>query len=157
MIKNLMTTLLTVTALELTASAAIIPNLNAELVHNKALIKEYKTALTTLEKRNTFLEAEKKKHPKLYELKPLFEETEAAYINRIKLNGAEAKNLNFTIKDHQVTVEMQMKTEQKDKNGYFSSSQYFYQSYPVPKNVDEEKISHSVDGDYFVITMPKKK
>ena len=150
-------TLLTlITATSLFASAVIIPNLNEELVHNKALIKEYKEALSTLEKRNSYLEEQKKKNPKLYEIKPLFEETKEAYINRVKLNGAQAKNINFTVKDHKVTLEMQMKTERKDKNGYFSSSQYFFQSYPVPKNVEEQKISHSVDGDYFVITMPKK-
>jgi len=134
----------------------IIPNLNQELAHNSVLIKEYKQALAELEKRNEFLKKEKAKNPKLYEIKPLFEETKKAYINRVKLNGAEAKNINFTIKDHTVTLEMQMKTERKDKNGYYSSSQYFFQSYPVPKDVDEEKIKHSVEGDYFVITMPKK-
>jgi len=155
--KLLATTLITVTALQLSlAASTVIPHLNEELVHNQALIKEYKEALKELEKRNAFLKAEKKKNPKLYEVKPLFEETKDAYINRVKLNGAEAKNINFTIKDHVVTLEMQMKTEHKDKNGYFSSSQYFFQSYPVPKDVKEEKIDHSVDGDYFVITMPKK-
>jgi len=145
------------TATSLFASAAIIPNLNEELVHNKALIKEYKEALTNLEKRNNYLTEQKAKNPKLYEVKPLFEETKKAYIHRVKLNGAEAKNINFTIKDHMVTLEMQMKTERQDKNGYFSSSQYFFQSYSIPQNVNEEKIKHSVDGDYFVITMPKKK
>lgn len=156
--KLLIATITTVTAMQLSlaASTTIIPNLNEELVHNTALIKEYKSALQELEKRNQFLKAEKNKNPKLYEVKPLFEETKDAYINRVKLNGAEAKNLNFTIKDHVVTLEMQMKTERKDKSGYYSSSQYFFQSYPVPKDVNEEKIKHSVDGDYFVITMPKK-
>ena len=151
-----LTLLTALTTTSLFASTVVIPHLNEELVHNKALIKEYKEALSNLEKRNSYLETEKKKNPKLYEVKPLFEETKSAYINRVKLNGAEAKNINFTIKDHLVTLEMQMKTERKDKNGYFSSSQYFFQSYPVPNNVDEEKIKHSVDGDYFVITMPKK-
>ncbi len=155
--KLVTTTLMTVTALQLSLSAStVIPHLNEELVHNQVLIKEYKEAVKELEKRNAFLKAEKSKNPKLYEVKPLFEETKDAYINRVKLNGAEAKNINFTIKDHVVTLEMQMKTEHKDKNGYFSSSQYFFQSYPVPKDVKEEKIDHSVDGDYFVITMPKK-
>ena len=152
-----LTFLTALTATSLFASTTIIPNLNQELAHNQVLIKEYKQALTELEKRNDFLIAEKKKNPKLYEIKPLFEETKKAYIHRVKLNGAEAKNLNFTIKDHRVTLEMQMKTERKDKNGYFSSSQYIFQAYPVPEDVNEEKIKHSVDGDYFVITMPKKK
>ena len=153
---KVLTFLTAVTATSLFASPTIIPNLNEELVHNKVLIKEYKEALSNLEKRNSYLEAEKNKNPKFYEVKPLFEETKSAYINRVKLNGAEAKNINFTIKDHIVTLEMQMKTERKEKNGYYSSSQYFFQSYPVPSNVDEEKIKHSADGDYFVITMPKK-
>ena len=152
-----LTFLTALTATSLFASTTVIPSLNQELAHNQVLIKEYKQALTELEKRNDFLIAEKKKNPKLYEIKPLFEETKKAYIHRVKLNGAEAKNLNFTIKDHRVTLEMQMKRERKDKNGYFSSSQYFFQAYPVPKDVNEEKIKHSVDGDYFIITMPKKK
>ena len=151
----------TLTSLFLTQSTLfgainVIPDLNKELAHNTALIKEYKSAIKELEARNKFLIAEKEKNPKLYEIKPLYEETKDAYINRVKLNGAEAKNINFTIQDHMVTLEMQMKTERKDKNGYYSSSQYFFQSYPVPANVQEEKITHSVDGDYFVITMPKK-
>jgi len=155
--KLLITTFMTVTALQLSLFAStVIPHLNEELVHNQVLIKEYKSAIQELEKRNTFLKAEKKKNPKLYEIKPLFEETKNAYIYRVKLNGAEAKNINFTIKDHKVTLEMQMKSERKDKNGYFSSSQYFFQAYSVPNDVKEEKIDHSVDGDYFVITMPKK-
>ena len=137
-------------------ASGVIPHLNEELVHNQVLIKEYKAALKELEARNKFLKEEKKKNPKLYEVKPLFEETKNAYIHRVKLNGAEAKNLNFTIKEHKVTLEMQMKSERKDKNGYYSSSQYFFQTYPVPTDVKEEKIKHSVDGDYFVITMPKK-
>ncbi len=144
------------TPMALFGAVQIVPNLNQELVHNKLLVKEYKQELSDLQKRNTFLEEQKAKHPKLYEVKPLYEETKHAYINRVKLNGAAAKNLNFTIKDHMVTLEMQMKTERKDKSGFYSSSQYFYQSYPVPKDVNEEKIKHSVDGDYFVITMPKK-
>lgn len=152
--KILVTSLFSIAAVQL--SAAVIPHLNQELMHNKVLIKEYKEALKELEKRNQFLSAEKAKNPKLYEVKPLFEERKDAYIYRVKLNGAEAKNINFTIKDHVVTLEMQMKTERQDKDGYYSSSQYFFQSYTVPKDVQEKKIDHSVDGDYFVITMPKK-
>ena len=151
-----LTFLTAITVTSLFASVSIIPNLNEELVHNQLLIKEYKEALSNLEKRNNYLQEQKKKNPKFYEVKPLFEETKNAYINRIKLNGAAPKNINFTIKNHMVTLEMQMKTERKDKNGYFSNSQYFFQSYPIPKNVNEEKIKHSIDGDYYVITMPKK-
>ncbi len=151
-----LTFLTVITATSLLASAAIIPNLNKELVHNQALIKEYKEALSNLEKRNDFLLEQKNKNPELYEVKPLFEDTKEAYINRIKLNGASPKNINSTIKNHTLTLEMQMKTERKDKNGYFSSSQYFFQSYPIPKDVNEEKIKYSVDGDYYVINMPKK-
>ena len=64
--------------------------------------------------------------------------------------------MSFTIKDNVLSIEMNIKTEQKSKQGYFASSQYFFQSYPIPKDVEQSKIEHSVDGDYFVITMPKK-
>lgn len=138
------------------ASDAFIPNLNAELSHNKMMIKEYKQRLDALEKRNKFLAEMKKKYPKMYEEKALFEERKDAYIYRVKLNGAEAKNVNFKIEHHVVSIEMNMKTTRNDKNGYFESSSAFYQEYSIPKNVEESKIDHYVDGDYFVIKMPKK-
>jgi len=100
--------------------------------------------------------AQKAKNPKLYEKKPLYEETKEAYIHRIKLNGAEAKNINFTIKDHVLSIDMNIKVEHKDKNSYYASSKYFFQSYSIPSNVEESKIKNLVDGDYFVIIMPKK-
>ncbi len=142
--------------LSLLASDPVIPNLDQELAHNKVLVTEYKAAIERLEKRNHYLVEQKKKNPKLYETKPLYEETKNAYIHRIKLNGAEAKNISFTIKDHTVSLEMNIKTERTDKDNYYASSQYFYQAYKIPENVKENKIDHSVDGDYFVITMPKK-
>ena len=140
-----------------TTLSAYIYNLNDELDRNTKLIKQYKQGITNLEKRNKFLLEQKSKNPKLYEVKKAFEETKKAYIYRIKLDGAEAKNVSFTIKDHMLSIEMNIKMEEKSERGYYASSRYFYQSYLIPKNVDEEKIKHSVDGDYFVITMPKKK
>lgn len=131
-------------------------DLNEELQRNTALIQKYKKSIEKLEKRNAYLEAQKAKNPKLYEKKPLFEETKDAYIHRIKLGGAEAKNVSFIIKDHQLSIEMNIKTEQKSEQSYFASSQYFFQSYSIPKNVEESKIRHEVDGDYFVVVMPKK-
>ncbi len=142
--------------LALFASDPVIPDLDQELAHNKVLVSEYKAAIKRLEKRNQYLVEQKRKNPKLYETKPLYEETKNAYIHRIKLNGAEAKNISFTVKDHMVSLEMNIKTERTDKESYYSSSQYFYQSYRIPENVKENKIHHNVDGDYFVITMPKK-
>ncbi len=142
--------------LSLFASDPVIPDLDKELAHNKALVTEYKAAIERLEKRNQYLGEQKSKNPKLYEKKPLYEETKNAFIYRIKLNGAEPKNISFTIKDHTVSLEMNIKTERTDKESYYASSQYFYQAYRIPENVKENKIDHSVDGDYFVITMPKK-
>jgi len=138
------------------ASNAFVPNLNAELAHNKMMVKEYKQRLSALEKRNKFLAEIKKKYPKLYEEKALFEERKDAYIYRVKLNGAEVKNVNFKIEHHMASIEMNMKVTRNDKNGYYESSSSFYQEYSIPKNVEESKIDHYVDGDYFVIKMPKK-
>ncbi len=140
----------------LLAAHPYIPNLNEELSYNKTLIKEYKDTIAKLEKRNVFLEKVKKESPKLYVQKPLYEEKKDKYIYRIKLAGAKAKNLNFTIKNHMASVEMALKTERHDKNGYFSSSQNFYQQFSIPQDVKEEKIIERVDGDYFEIIMPKK-
>ncbi len=140
----------------LLSAANYIPNLNEELAHNKELLKEYKKGIKQLEKRNAFLLKAKKADPKLYEEKPLFEETKSAYIQRIKLGGAKAKNINFKVENHTATISMNIKTERKDKNGYYQSSRSFYQEYQIPKNVKESKIKEYVDGDYFVIKMPKR-
>ena len=133
-----------------------IPYLNEELEHNKMAIKEYKATIKELEKRNAYLEKIKKQNPKLYVKKPLFEEKKDKYIYRVKLDGAKAKNLNMTIKDHTIALEMSLKTERSDKNGYFMSSRNFYQQFSIPKDVNEKKITNRVDGDYFEIVMPKK-
>lgn len=155
-----MTTKLLLTALmatsSLLASSTYIPNLNTELQRNTRLIQEYQQGIEQLKERNKLLTQEKKKNPKLYEEKPLFEETKDAYIKRIKLGGAEAKNVNFKIENHMVSLQMSMKVTRNDDNGYYQSSRSFYQEYSIPKNVQESKITNYVDGDYFVIKMPKK-
>lgn len=131
-------------------------NLNDELKHNNVLIKEYKDGIKSLEERNKFLLEKKAKNPKLYEKKALYEETKEAYIHRVKLNGAEANKIGFMIKDHYLSIEMNIKNEEKTDKSYYASSRYFSQVYSIPQNVDESKIKHQVDGDYFVVIMPKK-
>ena len=138
------------------ASSAYVPNLNEELSYNKKIIKEYKDTVHKLEKRNKFLEKVKKENPKLYVQKALYEDNKKEYIYRIKLAGAKAKNLNFKIENHIASIEMFLKTERNDKNGYYSSSQNFYQQFSIPKDVKENKIKNRVNGDYFEIIMPKK-
>jgi HSP20 family molecular chaperone IbpA len=152
--KLLLTSL--VASASLFASSTYIPNLNAELAHNKQLIKEYKEGIKELEKRDTFLISAKKSSPKLYEEKAPFEETKTAYIQRIKLDGAEAKDISFKIEKHMLSLEMNIKRTRNDKDGYYQSSRSFFQEYSIPKNVKESKITTYVDGDYFVIKMPKK-
>lgn len=131
-------------------------NLNDELKRNDALIKEYKDGIKSLEERNKFLLDKKAKNPKLYVKKSLYEETKDTYIHRVKLNGAQANKVSFTIRDHYLSIEMNIKNEEKTDNSYYASSRYFSQAYAIPKNVDESKIKHEVDGDYFVVVMPKK-
>jgi len=133
-----------------------VSNLNEELLYNKNLIKESKAIIKKLEKRNKYLLGLKKKNPNLYISKPLYENTKENYIYRVKLEGAKAKNLNFTIKNHKIFLEMNLKTEKNDKNGYYLSSQNFYQEFSIPSDVKESKIKNRVDGDYFEIIMPKK-
>lgn len=155
MLQKLLVTSLFVGA-TLFASSTYIPNLNSELQRNTRIIQEYEKGIKQLKERNKFLVEQKKNNPKLYESKPLFEETKRAYIQRIKLNGAEAKNLNFKIQNHMVAIDMNIKTTRNDKDGYFESSRSFYQEYAIPKDVQESKITNYIDGDYFVIKMPKK-
>jgi len=159
MFNKKLTTSLVVSALlssSLLAFENFFVDLDTEVQNNSQLIKEYKNRITKLEKRNKFLLEKKAKKPKLYEKKPLFEEIKEAYIHRIKLNGAEANKINFTIAHHTLSLEMNIKNETKSKDGYYASSRYFFQSYSIPKDVEESKIEHKVDGDYFVVVMPKK-
>jgi len=55
-----------------------------------------------------------------------------------------------------LSLEMSIKITRDDKNGYYQSSRSFFQEYSIPKNVKESEITAYVDGDYFVIKMPKK-
>lgn len=142
--------------LALFASPKVIPNLNDELVHNKALIKEYEKRLEILKERTEFLEKEKEKHPKMYEEKPLYEAKEKAYFYRLKLNGATAKSIRFTVENHRVSIEMNLKQERKDEQGYYASSQSYFKSYNIPQDVVENKIKNYVEGDYYVVEMPRK-
>ena len=140
----------------LSASVEYVPNLNEELSHNKEMIQNYKSAIKELEARNKYLKRVKKQNPKLYVTKPLYEDKKHEYIYRVKLNGAKAKNINFTVKNHRVFLDMNLKTEKTDKNGYYFSSQSFYQEFAIPSDVKESRIKNRVDGDYFEIVMPKK-
>ena len=154
MIASLGATLLI--ASPLSAFSEYIPNLNSKIDYNSKLIDEHKAYIIKLEKRNDYLNNIKLKNPKLYIKKPLYENTKEAYIYRVKLDGAKAKNLSFTIRDHIASIEMYLKVERKDSSGYYSSSQNFYQEFSIPKDVVEENITNEIDGDYFEIMMPKR-
>ncbi|SFV53565.1 hypothetical protein MNB_SM-3-242 [hydrothermal vent metagenome] len=132
-------------------------DIDQAIAHNKALIKQYEANIKALQEQNKKMLEAKKKHPELYVKKPLFENLKDKYIYRIKLNGAEPDKLNFMIKDNVVSLSMDMKKEEKTNDGYFYSSEYFSTSYAIPKDVQQDKIEHKVEGDYFTIIMPKKK
>ena len=131
-------------------------DVNQQVKHNSELIKEYKVAISKLENQNKQIQDEIDKNPQLYVKKPLYESQKDKYIYRIKLNGAKAKALNFLIKNNVASVKMDMQHEEKSDEGYFYSSQYFTTSYAIPEDVAQNKITHKVNGDYFVIEMPKK-
>lgn len=155
--KSLVGTLLVSVVLSAVLLASdYVPDLNAELSHNTKLIKEYKQSVQALQKRNEYLTSLKKANPKLYEEKALYEETDDAYIQRIKLNGSKAKNVNYKIEDHKLSLDMNIKVTRDGKDGYYESSKSFYEQYLIPKDVEESKITHFVDGDYYTIKMPKK-
>jgi len=131
-------------------------DINQEIEQNKQLIKRYEKSIKKLKEQNKYMLEEKAKNPQLYVKKPLYEDLKDKYVYRIKLNGAKADALNFMVKDGVVSVKMDMKKEEKNENGYFYSSQQFSSSYTIPKNVQQNKIEHKVEGDYFTIIMPKK-
>ncbi len=128
----------------------------SKIEQNNQLIKEYKSAIKKLEGENKYITEQKSKHPELFEKKPLYENLADKYIYRIKLNGAKMDTLNFMIKNSVFSVNMNMKREEKSDSGYYYSSQYFETSYSIPADVDQEKITHKQEGDYFTIIMPKK-
>ncbi len=131
-------------------------DINQEIQQNKRLIERYEKSIKKLKEQNKYMLEEKAKNPQLYVKKPLYEDLKDKYIYRIKLNGAKADALNFMVKDNIASVKMDMKKEEKNENGYFYSSQQFSSSYTIPKNVQQNKIEHKVEGDYFTIIMPKK-
>lgn len=131
-------------------------DINQKIADNEKAIAEYKEVILKLEEENNYLKEKKRKNPQLYIKKPLFENLNKKYIQRIKLNGATADKLNFTIKDNSISVMMQMRSEEKSANGYFYNSRYFSTTFSIPSDVAQDKISHSVVGDYFEIVMPKK-
>jgi len=131
-------------------------DINQEIQQNKRLIERYEKSIKKLKEQNKYMLEEKAKNPQLYVKKPLYEELKDRYIYRIKLNGAKADALNFMVKDSVASVKMNMKKEEKNENGYFYSSQQFSSSYTIPKDVQQNKIEHKVEGDYFTIIMPKK-
>lgn len=131
-------------------------DINKRIDRNNALIKKYENAIKKLKEENKYMLDERSKHPELYVKKPLFENLKDKYIYRIKLNGAKADALNFLIKDNVVTISMDMKREEKSDYGYFYNSQYFSTSYSIASDVEQDKITHKVEGDYFTVEMPKK-
>jgi len=151
-----------IVALSLLASASLEAfslfsvDINHEIERNKQLIQRYEKSIEKLKEQNKYMIKEKAKNPQLYVKKPLYEDLKDKYIYRIKLDGAKADALNFMVKDNTVSVKMDMKKEERNENGYFYSSQQFSSSYSIPKDVQQNKIEHKVDGDYFTIIMPKR-
>jgi len=131
-------------------------DIDKKIKHNASLIKEYQSRIKQLEERNKYLTDEKAKNPALYVKKPLYENLKDKYIHRIKLNGAQTDKLNFMIKDNVVSLNMNMKNEEKSQHGYFYNSYYFSTSYSIPQDVAQDQVTHKIDGDYFEIIMPKK-
>lgn len=159
MTKLLTTTLLTaiLVSSSLQANGLFYGDINQQIKYDEQRIKEYKNAIKKLEKEIKHLKAEKAKNPELYVKKPLFEDLKDKYLYRIKLNGAKTDSLDFVIKDNMVSISMNIKTEQKDDQSYYFSSRHFARSFTIPKSVNQEKITNRMDGDYFLIEMPKKK
>ena len=151
---SLLTTLLVSSSLQ--ANGLFYGDINQQIKYDEQRIKEYENAIKKLKKEIKHLKAEKAKNPELYVKKPLFEDLKDKYLYRIKLNGAKTEALNFVIKDDRVSIKMNIKNEQKDDQNYFFSSRHFSRSFTIPANVNQEKISNRMDGDYFLIEMPKK-
>lgn len=131
-------------------------DINEKIKYNDTLIKKYEKRIADLKAENRYINDEIAKNPKLYEKKSLYENLDDKYIYRIKLYGASADKLNFMIKDNLVSIMMNMKTEEKSDRGYFYNSKHFSTAYSIPKDVEQDKITHQVNGDYFEVIMPKK-
>jgi len=132
-------------------------DIDEKLKYNNAMIEKYEKRIKALKDENKYINDEKAKNPALYEKKSLYENLDDKYVYRIKLNGASADKLNFMIKDNMVSIMMDMKSEEKSERGYFYNSRHFSTAYSIPKDVEQDKITHKIDGDYFVVEMPKKK
>lgn len=138
------------------AQSNYIQNLNNQIQNNQQLIKQYTNAIKKLQQRNKFLLQQRNRHPLLYKQLPAFSNTKKAYIYRIELNGQRPQNIKFQVDNGMLSLSMNMQQKQQNKNSFFESSQYFYQSFMLPKDVNVKDITHKIIGNYFVITIPKK-
>lgn len=86
-------------------------------------------------------------------------ETEEAYTIKAELAGLDEKDIELSIDENCVTLkgEKKQEKEEKKKNYYLKESSHgsFYRSFPIPSDVDSEKIVADFKKGVLNITLPK--
>lgn len=81
-----------------------------------------------------------------------FKDTGSAYVMDMELNGMKAKNFNVQIEHGELMVDGSL--ESQERGATVSSS--FHRSFPVPEDVDADRIQVDQKNEHLIVTLPKK-
>ena len=88
-----------------------------------------------------------------------FEEKSDEYVITAEIPGVEAKDLSVDVSGEVLTIkgEKTQEHEQKSKNYHIRerSAGSFQRSFPLPRNVDGDKIAASFDNGLLTVVLPK--
>lgn len=81
-------------------------------------------------------------------------ETKDSYLIKINLKpfNNDPKNVDVKVKGKHISIS----ANYKSKNENQSSSSQFYQSLTLPSKIDDKSVVQKREGDFLVITIPKK-
>lgn len=82
------------------------------------------------------------------------EETKDGYLIKINLKpfNNEPKNVDVKVKGKHVSISANYKSKTQNQ----SSSSEFYQSLTLPSKIDDKAVTQKKEGNFLVITIPKK-
>jgi HSP20 family protein len=84
------------------------------------------------------------------------DETDSNYLLNFDLPGVKNNDVKVEIKDNQLSVSGERKSESKNKEGYEKSYGSFYRSFTLPSNIDSDKIEAHFENGVLKVSIPKK-
>lgn len=86
-------------------------------------------------------------------------ETDQSYIVKAEIPGMEEKDLSISLRDNNLILEGERKSERKeeDKSHFFSEFQYgsFYRSLPLDQDVDENNVNATYKNGILSVELKK--